>query len=260
MIKYLYDDEGNKTDIIIPIKKWNDINTLNHELRRFSIEEKNDNYDLIDLISNHAIFKQHYIEILSLLNLYIAFKNHNMIIHDPKNQLLKTYKEYFKYYEILDQNDINLLYFFRTSVFKGFSILDEVSVYCEKLYQKYELTDYNGKKINFLNYAELIERFNTLTEFAFLQYFKIYYRINLPDSKNKRLNRESECNRLFIYDMLTLNQKHAGSLNAIMDFWPIIQDKSTLIEILSLIFYKNTKTRVHRAYKEAKDRILHNTI
>lgn len=268
MIKYLYDENGNKTDIVIPIEQLNNIKSINESLKRFDPEEHNklsESFKLDDLVNKKAIFKQHYLEILKLISLFHMFskenniEEHKMKLYDPQNDLMNTYKEYFKYYEILNQEDINLLYFFRSEVFKGFNTTDEVDNYCNILYDKYQLKDRHAN-ICLFSYNDLIEQYNTLTEFSFLQYFKMNHTIVLPKSNIKRLNRDTECTRLFIYDLMTINEKYAGSLQAIINYWSFVQDKSSLIEYLADMFYKGTKTSVHRAYKEAKEKIQQITI
>jgi len=268
MIKYLYDDNGNTTDAIIPIADWNTIyadKSYNLTSTKYIGEEP---------INKESIFFQHYIEILDLVDKHIVIDNITknelysienkcqMLNINDKYELLSNeiwlkqyYKKYFKYYEILNEDDISLLYFFRTNIFKNFDINDNIEVHIDKLYSNYKLTNYlNAGKISIQEYNILVSKFNQLTEFSFLQFFRINFKINLPYKKNIRLNRDSECNRLFIYDLLTINKSYSN-YDELKKYNNIIAKKSNLIEFLFNFIYNGNKTQVYRAYKEAKEKI-----
>ncbi len=243
MIKYIYDEDGNKTDVQIPFELWEKIklNLIDKHL--------SDEFEEIDNADNfyHTDYLHiHYIDIIDL------FLNNN------GKEIQEAYEHYFDYYNSLSAYDIELLYIFRGGTF--FNLRNKnFNNHAKTLSDIFELTTLNNLAINEEQFNSMVIESHRRNEISFLQYFKMNFKINRK-IKSIRLNRKTERDRLFIYDMLhstfTIEniimakglEKTEQSINSI---------KKHLLTMLSNFFYNGNKAQVYRAQKEVSERLLY---
>ena len=234
MIKYLYNEKGNKTDVLIPIEQWTILN--NDELKH--------NFNEPDKLPSTFLMK-HHLEILELIE-----KHKTM----TKDEWINLYNEYFKYYNALDEYDINLLFFFRKSVNSLFVLSDDIQNIIDILYEIYKLTKLDGSKLSVDDYILLRNNTMYLNEFAYLQYFKLNFKVILPKHKAKRLQRLPDRNRLFIYDLLFINEVLSND-TMYENYFEFIQSKRNIIDFISTYLYNGVDSQVYRLQQETSERL-----
>lgn len=241
MIKYLYDENGNKTDVLVPIEEWEFHKlpvTDNMETATFSFNDSNSLRDIYLL--------RHYREILELIEKR-AIMN--------KEEWIDFFDEYFKYYHALSEYDISLLFFFRkfnqTSLFaSSFDKHTEL----EKLCQQYNFRTIENEKPTMQQFIAIRNLANYANEFSYLQAFKFDFKIDLPKPNTKRLQRIPDRNRLFTYDLLTIHDLFIKE-QSFRDHWDFIKSKKNIITFISEYFYNNQESVIYRLYGEVEERI-----
>jgi len=226
MIKYIHDEDGIKTDVIVPIKLWNEI-----EKEHISI---NQNDDVVEYI----FLEKHYTEILNLLD-----RSKSM----TTELWTELYNEYFKYYNALDKYDIDLLFYFRMQN----SILNNSNDFeCQKV-QRIDNSHISDNDLNHIR-----DNAKILNEFAFLQYFKLNYKIifNTSIDTTKRLQRLPDRNRLFIYDVLKIQDMYMRNL-CFKKSATLLKSKKELITILANCLYNGQDAPIYRLNNEVEERV-----
>lgn len=247
-LKFIIDKDDNKTDVLIPINEWATIKEIiishtKDELSKIDKEKK--------LIFNkNMIFPSSYLDILHLLA--------KLSDHSEKHWL-EIYNNYFKYFESLNKEDIQFLYFLRKNLFIRLDDPEEIQLHIDMLLEKYQLTNFVGQNITINQYQDLINKCTDLNEISFLQYFSTNYKIILQKSDSSRIKRKAERDRLFIYDIFLLLDfvsefiKNNFDEKEIYDYSNM--NKKDIIEDLSQILYNGNKSQIYRAKQEAQIKI-----
>ncbi|MCD4759079.1 MAG: hypothetical protein K8R39_12475 [Arcobacteraceae bacterium] len=240
MIKYIYDEDGNKTDVQIPLMLWEKlkIDSINsHFDEEFTEINQEDDFYHTDYLLPH------YIDILAIL------------LHDNGKNTKDAYENYFNYYDTLSAYDIELLYIFRGGVF--FNPTNSFEEHSKILYNTFTLTTQRNQKITEKEFNDIVTESHRRNEISFLQYFKINFKINRKVNVT-RLNRKTERDRLFIFDMLHstyILESIAIAKNLDKTKKSITLLKKELLNALADFFYNGNKAQIYRAQKEVIKRI-----
>ena len=245
--KYISDNEGNPSHIIIPLNDWDKFKEAYVIHNTPELDQEEERFSSLD---EPGYLIEHYYDLNDLLGNYSKYS---------KDTWLKIYESYFRYYDALTQYDIQLLYFFRK---KTLFMIDEeqpINKHFEMLFEKYGVSTYRNEMIDIEQFTLLLENAQYLNEISFLQYFNMNFKMKPIDFGNKRLKRKSERDRLFIYDAisflelthkLTLKSKHKLKYDSIVQL-----RKDEIIMQLANIFYNGNKSQVYRAKQEAQSKI-----
>ena len=247
--QYISDiEDGEPTHIIIPIKEWYKIERTYDQYKNYLVPVDDRYYEYYPLY-----LLPHYADINKLLAKMDSYS---------KEDWLSLYKTYFKYYDSLSQEDIALLYFFRSyNLFylKGNSNYDEVlPKHLTTLFYVYGLKS-SGKVLTIEAYENLSKATVRLNEIAFLQYFNMHFTIDKLNVSNKRLIKKTERDRLFIYDIfnyISIEDSIRYMLQEFNDFGDIIElNKKETIKKLATMLYNGNTSQIYRANQEAEDKI-----
>lgn len=226
MIKFIHDEDGIKTDVIVPIKLWNEI-----EKEHITISQNDDAVEYIFL-------EKHYNEILNLLD-----RSKSM----TTELWTELYNEYFKYYNALDKYDIDLLFYFRMNN----SILNHSNDIEHQKVQKIDNSNLSDRDLQ-----DIRDNAKTLNEFSFLQYFKLHYKtiFTTQVDTTKRLQRLPDRNRLFIYDVLKIQDMYMRNL-CFKESATLLKSKKELITILADCLYNGQDAPIYRLNNEVEERV-----
>jgi len=242
MIKYLHDENGNITDVQLPLEIWEQIKHQSiDEYYKDEIEEINNN----EPFYHNDYLQIHYLDIMSIL-----FRPKGT---DPR----ELYDSYFSYYDSLSPYDIELLYIFRGGTFFNLKN-NNFENHSKTLTDIFELTTLRNTPLTRKQFDELVLESYKRNEISFLQFFKINYKVN-RNINSIRLNRKSERDRLFIYDILsstfiTESIAEAKQLEKTKNF--LSDMRKTLIETLANFFYNGNKAQVYRAQKQTVEKLM----
>lgn len=238
MIKYVCDEDGNKLEVQLPIDLWDEIKLkaidehYQEEFEQINQEESLYHKDYLLI---------HYLDII------------NLLLYENGKNTKEVFENYFSYYNSLSAYDIELLYIFRNGSFFNIQDDDNLNI----LADTYRLTNQRNIPITKYQYNEILTESHRRNEISFLQYFKMNFKIN-KEIKTTRLNRKTERDRLFIFDMLHSayvleSIAHAKGLEKTKSGLNII--KKEIMNELANFFYNGNKTQIHRANREATKRI-----
>ncbi|WP_428026264.1 hypothetical protein [Arcobacter sp.] len=229
-IQYIINSNNRKTHVITPYKHIGIWDT--------------DGSSVEDLKNDKSCWLQHYHGLLDLIEkkVFLSIKEWN-----------KLYDEYFKYYNFLSPQDIQTLYFFRSDAFYDTTV--DLQTHIKNLYTKYKLTNYRNEELSGIDYHVICTNIRYLSEYSFLQFFNTNFKIDLPID-NKRVQRLTERNRIFIYDLFTINEQFLSE-----EFMErqrkFIYSKKDIVDYISEYLYNSNNTQVYRAYQEANEKIFH---
>jgi hypothetical protein len=226
MIKYLYDERGNKTDVLVPVKEWEEI--VNSDKPLYLSED--------DILPN-AYLEEHYIQILELVQ-----KREFL----SQEEWVNLYNEYFKYYNALDRNDINLLFYLRQdeNIFHEGPIgWFKSSIKVFKEYHNFSKID--NSDVSLEEFLSIRDKAEYLNEFAFLQYFKSNYRFEFKGNFR---------NRLFVHDLLKIYTLYKEN-NKYQAYYKIIESRTEIIKFIANNLYNGQDTAVYRLENEAYERL-----
>jgi len=251
MLKYVFDKDGNKTDIIVPIEEWNNMQCtqlpiIDHD--PLYIDNTSGLENFFKKSHFKVYLKEHYKQIIELIN-----KKDDL----TKEEWLNIYDEYFKYYNILNENDINLLFFIRKETLPNFLQMDDEIIQKQindELNNKYELRSIYSGTIARYKYRMISNSIMTMNEYSFLQFFKTNFRMNFSNSSIKRLQRLPDRNRLFIYDLLTIHE-HYQEENTYSNLKEFFKSKKEIVSFLASYLYNNQDAPVYRMYNDVVNRI-----
>lgn len=241
MISYLVDEDGNRSHAVVPIHEWKNM-------------QRKDYLSTLDFMT---FPEKHVINILNFLE---TLENYS--IDDWK----KSYDSYFDYYNKLDMIDFMVLYLFRSGTLgtlfdeeteknmgeNDTSLFDDT----DRMHMtRIQLLKKDGSMFDWGAYTSVRKKIGISSEQEFLTYFHETLKftdtsIEYFKTKYKRLHRNSEKDRLFIYD---LNVLYADSfVKPEKDFF--IEPQS-VAKYLAKHLYNGNISQVYRATKEANERV-----
>lgn len=246
-ISYITDNDGNKTHTVIPWTVWENMKEIliDSKIKYGTENDANmtEEYQPFYLI-------QHYSDINFLLGKLNQYSNNNW---------KSLYENYFKYYDVLSQYDIQLLYFFRKGILLNPKNPKNLKEHLEFLFNNYGFTTLNDEKVDIENFEKLHVNSYMLNEISFLQYFNLNFKVREYDYKNVRLKRKSERDRLFIFDCIQfceLSDYLADIMKEIKHMDVVIEKRrNQIVNQLANYFYNGNKSQVYRAKQEAISKI-----
>jgi len=187
------------------------------------------------------------------------------------NDWKKKYEDFFDYYNKFDIVDFMVLYLFRSIQFSTI-FEEEVDANAESIdasnllyehfsFYRMQLLKKDGLAIDWNTYVSVREKIGTSSEQEFLAYFHTKLKfdnqsIKLFKNTYKRLHRNAERDRLFIYDMIFLLAsgyiKIGKEKNFLVD---ISKSIPGMAKYLANHLYNGNVSQVYRAAKEAEERI-----
>lgn len=238
-VSYIVDELGKKTHAIVPIDEWRKINSS----KKNKAEESSPMEDAIVAMYSGIIPA-----VLEGLGAMASLENDNFIdvLHNA-----------YQYVETASPSDIALLYLIRNKEFNNVILYEDVSgdALVDYIYKEFHITDLNGHKLSLKQIDEmrevLLSNFKTK---PLLKEFNQHYK--LGDGKfKKRIRRDAEIKRLFIFDVFSYLAKISPEL---------VEDKGGVGEIITSIakaIYpdseeKNAMTQAGKALREVKERTL----
>lgn len=234
MINYIIDENGNKTHVVVPIDKWNELSI------DMDINQKETTKLLNETIGtkgNGIPVLYHAISLLSL-------------IESPT--FSSALKEILWYINNASASEIGFMYLLRTPEFIEFinkNSFDNNSI--QQLTKDFYITDLQGEPLS----TEKLEIFysiiiNSATPDQMLKHLKTICIIGIKNNK-KRIRRDADMKRLFIFDVVE-------NFTTVMP--ELIKDMDSFKRSLALALYpENTEdsamAQFNKAHREAKDRI-----
>jgi len=237
MINYIVDEHGNKTHAIVPIDTWNNIKN--------GVDENS-----VKAIIDGAMD-------LSVGTIPVLMHSMGAFSFMDSPTFSSVLKDMFWYINSASPSEIGLMYLLRTAEFSEYimnSDLDEKNI--ERLSSEFYISDLQGYPLS-LEKAQNLRSviMGSINPESLLKEFRKHFIIGSKNNK-KRIRRDAEMKRLFIFDAL--------------DFFPRVMPELMIDESiegfkddLSTILYpENTResaiAQLNKAYREAKDRIYAN--
>ncbi|WP_428024437.1 hypothetical protein [Arcobacter sp.] len=239
-IRYIFDSNNRKTHKIVPI-----------EYRSFWDTDGREDYDFMN---QKPCWLKHYTylcDLLSKLRFIDTMLKNDTTFNVTINDWNIIFENFFKYYNTLDAKDIQILYFFRSEAF--FNSSGTIQDHVEYLAKRYNIKNIYGNRFNENDFGRIGRNLNYMSEFEFLQFFNTNYTIDLP-IENKRLQRLTDRNRMFVYDLFTVNELYKDK-EELSRFREITYSKKDIVELIAKGLYKSNNTQVYRAYQEATEKI-----
>lgn len=240
MISYIVDEDGIKTHAVVPIREWQKI--------------KEENFlSTVDIISYPDKHVEDTIEFLKTLE--------NLSVDEWK----KSYEEHYSYYNKLDIVDFMVLYLFRSGKFgtifgeeieQNIDAKDTILFDDDMFMSTIRVIKKDGSPLDWGMYSSIRKKIGVSSEQEFLSYFHSKMKfdndsIEYFKNRYKRLHRNAEKDRLFVYDLHVL----------FSDNWVKISYEDTfkkpeeIAKYLAKYLYNENISQVYRASKEAQDRI-----
>ena len=251
MISYLVDADGNRTHAVVPIHEWENM-------------EGKDSLSMLDFMTYP---QQHVMNTISFLKTL-----ENSSVDDWK----KAYDNYFDYYNKLDMIDFMVLYLFRSGILgtqfdedtennmqaDDTSLFDATSISRHQI----EVVKKDGSPFDWGAYKSIRRKIGISSEQEFLIYFHETLKFKETSIENfkgryTRLHRNSEKDRLFIYDLNVLYGQHLVSIEGHYGKSLVTQLEHSFIEpfdigkYLAKYLYNGNVSQVYRATKEAHERV-----
>lgn len=240
-IQFITDKAGRQTHKIIPIEYRNIWDT--------------DGREDYDFMNQKPCWLKHYSYICELLEKLRTIQNMDKrYSNDDIRKWAPMFEDFFKYYNILDAKDIQVLYFFRSEAF--FNSSGTIQDHVQYLNDTYKIKNFYGSPLGEMDFGIIGRSLNYMSEFEFLQFFNSNYTIELPNNETKRLQRLTDRNRLFVYDLFTINELYKDK-DELSRYRNTTYSKKDIVELIATGLYKSNNTQVYRAYQEATEKIHH---
>ncbi|TKI70897.1 hypothetical protein FCU45_00460 [Sulfurimonas crateris] len=245
MVSFLMDENGKKTHAVIPIEEW----------------EKIELYIQQDEQSEISLYPSFHIK-----NVLSFIKEHNDL---SLSEWQTVYENFYSYYKKLDIKDVMALQLFRAGILGRAYIENNIVVY-EELFKPRPikfLIEKDGSPIKEKSLKILREAVANCSEYNFLDIFNKTVSFD-PDlisdyrSEYKRLRRDAERDRMFIYDLDVLYS--IQMFNSDKEFQQIFTNDENISigEFRGLInkyiaehLYNGNVSQVYRAAKEGAERV-----
>jgi hypothetical protein len=238
MVSYIVDKYNKKTHAVVQIDEWNDIiNDVNSKAVKSIIDGTQGLTQGTNKTTIPALV--HSMSALSMME---------------SPTFLKALKEIFWYVSSASPSEIGLLYLLRTDEFAEFINSDFNEENIKRFQLDFHITDLQGlplslKKAKSLKYIIL----NSGVPDAIIKEFRISFLIGAKNN-HKRVRRDADIKRLFIFDALEYLPKIFPELIMDIDIYKNDLSKS--------LYPDNTKdsamAQLNKAHREAKDRVYSN--